>query len=145
MNIIASCIFVLLGIVAVLHAAWAMGVVWPADDESALTRAVIGTPDATKLPSRGLNLIVALLIFLAAVWPIAWRGILPYPHIVPQTLIWLGMWVLAFIFLVRGTVGLTPLMGQTEQPFASFNRRYYSPLCILLGLGFLALVLEPVF
>lgn len=88
---------------------------------------------------------VAVFIFAAALWPLFWRGLVSYPHTVPQTLIWLGMWVIALIFLGRGVFGFLPMMNITNpvQPFARFNRLYYSPLCILLGLGFLTLVLNP--
>jgi len=54
------------------------------------------------------------------------------------------MWTLALVFLGRGVEGYLPAMAKAEQPFPQLNRRYYSPLCLVLGLGFLVLVLDPV-
>jgi len=144
MDAAAFAIAITLTIVAVVHAAWAAGAVWPGTDEASLSKTVVGTPGATKMPPRSLTGVVAALIFLAALWPLFWRGLLPYPHIVPQTLVWLGMWVLALVFLGRGVAGYLPAMARTEQPFARLNRFCFSPLCLLLGLGFLLLVLDPV-
>ena len=144
MDAIAVAIASILIIVALVHAAWAGGVVWPGIDEVSLSQTVVGTPGAMKMPRRPVTGIVAALIFFAAIWPLVWRGLLTYPHFVPPTLIWLGMWVLALVFLGRGIGGYLPAMMRTEQPFAHLNRRYYSPLCLLLGLGFMILVLDPV-
>lgn len=145
MDVVAIAIALILTLVALVHTAWAFGMVWPGTDEASLSRTVVGTPGATAMPPRSLTAVVATLIFLAALWPLFWRGLVPYPHAVPQTLIWLGMWALALVFLGRGLGGYLPAMMNTEQPFTKLNRLCYSPLCIVLGLGFLALVLAPVF
>ena len=59
-----------------------------------------------------------------------------------------GLWLnlaglaLAAIFLARGIIGYTPWWaGLTPEPnFRLNDRRVYSPLCLFLGLGFLALL-----
>ncbi len=145
MDLIAVAIALILTLVALVHIGWALGMMWPGTDEASLSRTVVGTPEATTMPPRTITAIVAAAIFLAALWPLFWRGLLPYPHAVPQTLMWLGMWALAFVFLGRGIIGYLPAMAKTEQPFRRLNRIYYSPLCIALGLGFLVLVAAPLF
>jgi hypothetical protein len=47
---------------------------------------------------------------------------------------------IAAIFLARGIAGYTPTWRRRfyDEPFTTFDKRYYSPLCILLGLGFVA-------
>jgi hypothetical protein len=50
---------------------------------------------------------------------------------------------LAAVFLARGSVGYTSWWaGKTPEPnFRLNDRRVYTPLCLVLGLGFVALVL----
>ena len=48
------------------------------------------------------------------------------------------------IFLGRGIIGVLPAFERSapELPFLTLNRRVYSPLSFLLGLGFILLVLS---
>jgi len=50
--------------------------------------------------------------------------------------------VLAAIFLARGAVGYTSGWRAqfSEEPFATLDRRNYSPLSLFIGAGFLLLV-----
>ena len=50
---------------------------------------------------------------------------------------------LAAVFLARGVVGYTPWWAEkTPEPnFRLNDARVYSPLCLFLGLGFIALVI----
>jgi len=99
MDAIAVGVAIVLTIVAAIHAAWAAGMVWPGKNEASLSRTVVGTPGATRMPLRKITGLVAAAIFLSVLWPLLWRGLIPYPHAIPQTLIWLGMWALALVFL----------------------------------------------
>ena len=49
---------------------------------------------------------------------------------------------LAALFLARGVVGYTPRWRKvfTEEPFATLDRKNYSPLCLAIGIGFVILV-----
>ncbi len=49
----------------------------------------------------------------------------------------------ALVFLGRGVAGFTPAWRRhtPEQPFATLDIRYYSPLCLAIGLGFAALAI----
>ena len=47
----------------------------------------------------------------------------------------------AAVFAARGAVGYITVWARLtpEEPFRSYDRRYYAPLCLLLGAGFAAL------
>ena len=143
MDWIAILLALILIAVAALHLSWAFGSSWPGTDQKSLSDRVVGTPDATKMPPAGLTFIVAILIACAALWPLLWQALIPYPHWVPQTLVWLGMWCLAIVFLVRGLGGYLPSARLTVEPFRTLNTIIYSPLCIALSAGFFTLVLNP--
>jgi len=48
--------------------------------------------------------------------------------------------VIAGTFVARGIAGYTPRWRAYfhDQPFTTRDRRYYSPLCLLIGLGYAA-------
>ena len=50
----------------------------------------------------------------------------------------------ALVFLGRGVAGFTPAWRRhtPEQPFATLDVRYYSPLCLAIGIGFAALTIK---
>lgn len=141
MNLIAIILSALLALIGLMHFYWAIGGLWPGKDEKSLARTVIGVKNIKKMPPMALTLLVSLAILAAAFWPLMWRGIIDYP--LPQSLIWLGMIALTFVFLGRGIAGYLPFFKRSngEQPFARLNARYYSPLCLLLGAGFAVLLL----
>jgi hypothetical protein len=51
--------------------------------------------------------------------------------------------LLALLFIGRGVLGYTPGWRArfSAEPFASLDRKNYSPLCFWIGAGFLILVL----
>ena len=120
--------------VGVLHLLWAIGIWWPIRDESALARATIGSFGVTKMPGAVPCALVAVALFFAASLPHT-------PNFPAQSTLMTGA---AFVFLARGLAGFTTQWRRLcpEQPFADLDRRYYSPLCVLLGLGLTILVLE---
>jgi len=131
----------LLLVISAIHFYWALGGVWPASDEITLVKTVIGSPPSkngipASMPPRMLTFLVAIAILAAAFFPIIWAGlILPYP--IHASLVMIGMWVLTAIFLLRGITGMLPFFDRfsPEEPFRSLNRKYYSPLCLLIALG----------
>jgi len=145
MSIAIDSIGVLLSLVlaaiAALHAIWAAGSPWPATDRITLSRMAVGARKLSGMPGRGQTLAVALAVAIAAAWPLLWAGLILMP--VPQTVVWLGMWALAAVFLARGVAGYSRAFNSVfgEEPFATYNRRYYSPLCLLIGAAFVALIL----
>lgn len=138
---LALLIFITLTFVAALHAYWAFGGLWPGRNELSLARIVVGSRGITKMPSRGLTLIVALLIFVSGLIALAQVSILPalLPPLFQQAAI-IG---LAIVLLVRGTASFTPQFRrmQAEEPFATLDRNVYAPLCLALGAGFITLLL----
>jgi hypothetical protein len=135
--LVAALTFVLLLAVAFAHLLWAMGNTWPIRDPALLARTVIGTAGVARVP-RGRALLVGLGTLVAGVIALA---------LADKTgggpgLTALGV-VLALAFAARGAIGYTRWWQQRtpEEPFRSLDRRNYSPLCLALAIGYLALVL----
>lgn len=133
-------IFVVLTIVALLHAYWAFGGRWPGHDEPSLARTVVGSKGITEMPARGPTLAVAVVIFLAGVVALARVDLVSV--LLPPMLQSVAVTALAVVFLGRGIASFTPWFraSQSEEPFATLDRRLYGPLCLALGTGFAVLV-----
>ena len=86
------------------------------------------------MPPQGVTLVVAFMIFVAALVPLVWTRVLPVA--LPHPLQLLALWGLILVFLGRGLVTYMPLGDRYSvvEPFRTLNRKYYSPLCVLLGL-----------
>lgn len=134
---IASLVFIPLLAVAMVHALWAFGGTWPAGDTKLLARTVVGTKDIEKMPSRVLTLLVAILVFAMGIWALSMSD----PT--PDTPLTFGGAVLCLIFLARGIAAYTPQWRALtpEEPFASFDKKVYGPLCLWVGFGFAFLTL----
>jgi hypothetical protein len=127
--------------IAVLHAAWGLGSHWPADSAERLAKSAVGTRGVTRMPGAAACLTVAALLAGVASWPLFAAGILAeaWPHWLTQ----LAGAGIAAVFLGRGIAGYTNTWRRRfpERPFASYDRRYYSPLCLALGVGTLAILI----
>lgn len=135
--VVAALIFVVLLAVAIAHLMWAIGSPWPIRDRALLARTVVGLPGVTRVP-RLATLAVAVLVLAAGVLALSLAD-----HTAGGWGLTLTGLVLAALFLGRGALGYTPAWRQrfTEEPFATLDRRNYSPLCLALGAGFLLLVI----
>jgi hypothetical protein len=134
---IAAIVFIPLLAVAIAHFLWFLGRSWPIKDQELLARTVIGRTGVTRVP-RLPSLVVTIAALAAGIIALALAD-----HSgggLPLTL--LGA-LLAAIFLARGLIGYTAGWRARfpVEPFATLDRRNYSPLCLLLGGGFLILVL----
>ncbi|MCP4561924.1 MAG: DUF3995 domain-containing protein [Bosea sp.] len=140
--VIASALALLLAAVAALHAYWGRGGLWPAASEEELIATVIGNARARRMPSPGLCLLVALAIALTAIWPLLLMQISGMAALRP--LILLGGFAIMAVFLLRGIAGYLPVWRRLHprEPFASNDRRYYSPLCLLVAAGYAVLLLS---
>jgi Protein of unknown function (DUF3995) len=135
-------VLVTLFAISALHLAWAFGSTFPCKDSDALVRAVVGRGGGgSAMPSGISSALVAAATFMAALWPQMMQGRILTS--MPASLIGLGAVVLVIVFLARGIIGLTPWFRRLlpEEPFRTLNRKYYSPLCIALGLCYLVLLI----
>ena len=134
--LIAAFMFIALLAVATAHLLWSLGRSWPIRDAALLARTVIGRPGIARVPrlpafAIGLATLAAGILALALADHTS-GGL-------PLTLLGLPV---AAIFLARGLVGYTVWWAnRTPEPnFRLNDRRVYAPLCLALGVGFLALV-----
>ncbi|MDX1292873.1 MAG: hypothetical protein R3265_08685, partial [Hyphomonas sp.] len=69
---------------------------------------------------------------------------LSLPPLVQKALSVLSGLLVGTIFLGRGIIGILPAFERSapEMPFLTLNRRLYSPLSFLIGVGFILLVLS---
>ncbi len=132
--IIASFLSAVLVAIAALHALWGSGIWWPIRDEEALARAAVGARGVTRMPGPIPCFLVVLALLLLAVSPWLPAGIL-------RSLI---MWAAAVVFIGRGGLAYVPFWRRMtpEQPFARNDTRYYGPLCLAIGAGFVSLNLS---
>ena len=135
---ISSLMFIALFAVSMAHFIWALGRTWPIRNEKLLAQTVVGFKDIERMPPRLASFAVAVATLAAGIIALALAdhdsGGLP--------LSLLGL-PLAAVFLARGVVGYTAWWAdKTPEPnFRLNDRRVYSPLCLFLGLGFVALVI----
>ncbi len=135
--IVSVLTFLPLLVVAFAHLLWALGTAWPLQSEELLAQTVVGSPKITRMPNRFLTLLVAIGLFVVALSAMALAD--PGGG-VTRTVI--GA-IFAVIFLARGVLGYTSWWRARHpaEPFATLDRRNYSPLCFWIGAGFLILVL----
>jgi hypothetical protein len=135
---IAAFMFVALLAVSIAHLLWSIGRTWPIRNEKLLAQTVVGTAGIERMPPRIASLGVGLALALAGILALALadHDSGGFPLDVVGTL-------LALVFLARGIIGYTPAWSaRTPEPnFRLNDRRVYSPLCLLLGAGYVALVL----
>jgi len=135
--IVASIVFVILLAVGLAHLLWAVGSRWPIRDPELLARTVIGRPGVTRVP-RLASLAVAVLVLAAGLLALSLAD-----HDAGNWWLTATGVALAAVFLGRGVVGYTEGWRArfSLEPFVTNDRRVYSPLCLVVGAGFLILVI----
>jgi len=138
---LALLLFATVSAIAVLHASWGLGNHWPAANAERLAKAAVGTPSVNRMPSPAQCFAVAAILTGVASWPLFAVGLLveAWPR-------WLTLFAgagIAAVFLGRGVAGFTSAWRSRfpEEPFATYDRRYYSPLCLALGAGYVAILI----
>ena len=123
------------GAVAAIHAIWGLGSHWPEASEEALARSVVGD-GRRRMPPPWQCFLVAFGLAAMAMWP--WY-VLGRIH---DNVVLAGTYAIAGVFMARGIAGFSARWRThfTTEPFATRNRKYYSPYCLLLGVGYIALV-----
>ncbi len=132
MSTIATLEAGLLAAIAALHVAWGFGVRWPRRDEPALTALVVGYK-RDRMPPPRQCFITAAAIFAAAVVVALIAGSVRLP-VAPMRATLAGFGVTA-VFAARGVAGYLPAWRARfpRQPFATLDRRVYSPLCLAIA------------
>ncbi|MDP5085971.1 MAG: DUF3995 domain-containing protein [Yoonia sp.] len=119
----------LLSLIAAMHLAWAFHIWIPIRDEVQLAHAVVGAKGVTRMPGTIPCLLVAgsLAIVIAALW---------MPSV---TIARVVLWLAALVFAGRGLIAYAGLWRKMtpEEPFATYDQRYYGPLCLVLAAGLL--------
>jgi hypothetical protein len=131
----AFLLFVGVGAVAIIHALWGLGYDWPEANEEALARSVVGNGGRRMPPAWQCFGVTGVLGFVA-LWPFVMLGRDEEPWVLAVT------FTIAGIFVVRGLAGYSPRwrLYFFDEPFATRDRRYYSPYCLLMGVSYLALL-----
>lgn len=131
----ASILFLALLTVAIAHLLWAIGAPWPIRNPEVLAHAVIGKPGIDRVP-RLRALVTGLFVLAAAAIGTA----LADPTSGGLGLTILGAAFTAF-FAVRGVLGYTTRWraAHSVEPFPALDRKFYSPLCLVVAVCFLLL------
>ena len=133
----ASILFLCLLTVSIAHFLWAIGSKWPIRDPALLAHTVIGAPGVERVP-RLAALVVALLVLAAAA-----IGSALGDKTSGGLLLTLAGIVLTLVFGIRGVLGYTSWWRARHpiEPFATLDRRIYSPLCLIVAVCFAVLVI----
>ena len=136
--LIAAFMFIALLAVSTAHFLWSIGKTWPIRGEKLLAQTVVGFKDIERMPPRLASLAVSFATLAAGIIALALAD-----HDGGGLLLSLVGLPLAAVFLARGIIGYTPWWARmTPEPnFRLNDTRVYSPLCLFLGAGFLALVI----
>ena len=134
---IAALVFIPLLAIAIAHFLWSIGRTWPIKDPDLLARTVIGRPGVTRVP-KFASFVVAVAVLAAGIVALSLAD-----HAAGGTTLNLIGAAIGAVFIARGIAGYTPQWRAAfpGEPFATLDRRNYSPLCLFIGAGFLLLVL----
>jgi hypothetical protein len=141
MTLVALLLSATVSAIAVLHASWGLGNHWPAASPERLARSAVGMPGLTRMPGPAQCFAVAAILAGVASWPLFATGLLAEAW--PRWLTLLAGATIAAVFLGRGIAGYTSAWRRRfpEEPFATYDRSYYSPLCLVLGAGYLLILI----
>ena len=142
MTILACILAGILWFIARAHAMWGYGSTWPAASEAELARMVVGAQGVTRMPTRVACFAVAIVLTTVGFWPL-WRIGL-FGALVPEALGHVAGIGAALVFELRGLAAYVPAWRRRlpEEPFATYDGRYYGPLCLALAVGFTVLLLR---
>jgi len=127
--------------ISIIHGVWGFQVWWPERDEQKLARTIVGRRGIKRMPAPVQCFAVTAIMFGAAILILLLGGFWSLP-ILPFWLIRWAAIALAAGLLLRGLIGFTGFWARLlpEEPFRTYDRRYYSPLCLLLAVGIVVLM-----
>jgi len=140
MMLLSSAVALALLAIALLHAYWGVGGLWPGSDRADLARRVAGFRDgAGSTQSPVACLLVAAALCFCAVVALVLGGMVASPF--PFFILGPAALFITIVFIGRGVAGYTPAWRRLTpvEPFARLDRLYYSPLCLLIGAAFFTL------
>jgi hypothetical protein len=142
MTILAIALFAVLNAIALLHAAWGLGVRWPRSNERDLVALVIGATGRTRMPSPLACAMAATAIFAAGCVALLLIGIASPPIPMSADIV-AGFFALA-VFTGRGIAAYLPAWRKrfSQQPFARYDKFFYAPLCLCVALVFVLLLID---
>lgn len=139
MRLVSVSVFLVLSLIAALHVYWGAGGLWPGDDVRSLIDAVIGDPRFEAMPPARMIYIVAALIFSCGVFALIATSRVAGPlRFIAKS----AVAVISAVFVMRGASGYflpEAVRAQLTEPFATYDRIFYSPLCLVLGAAFFIL------
>jgi hypothetical protein len=130
MSVLALLTAIVLLLVGALHVVW-MFSPWPLRTREEFARRVVDVP-VEKLPTPPLTAVVALLLGVAGYLVIARAGLVAV--VGPGWLPAVGTGGVAAVLALRGAGGLV-MSTRRSTEFARLDRRYYSPLCLVLAVS----------
>jgi hypothetical protein len=127
--------FAVLAAIALLHGYWGLGGLWPGSTEQELINIVVGDPAMVQMFPMQITLVVTGLIFLAGLFALMAGGTF---QIFPRWSIRIATGVLTIVFTGRAVSGFyaAQIDYTFTEPFGTYDLWFYSPLCLILGLGF---------
>ena len=132
MSILAFIVVVVLGALALIHTLWGFGIWVPLRNEAQLVRTVVGGRGVTRMPGPiPCGLVAASMLIV--IWAVLGRG-----SWIADAILWLS----ALVFILRGGLAWLPLWRKVtpQEPFAILDRRFYGPLCLVIGIALVLLV-----
>lgn len=144
MAILAIIVFTILAAIGALHVAWGFGLRWPARNERDLVGLVVGKTNLKKMPPPMQCFVAGTAIFVAGCIALFAANVVRLP--LPESFVTFIAIVALSVFLGRGVAGFLPAWRKrfSQQPFADFDRLFYSPLCLAIATAFGFLVLSRV-
>lgn len=145
MNVAPTILILVLVVLAVLHAWWGFGGLWPGRDERHLVGLVVGRTRSMQMPGLVASLLVALALLTAAALVALRAKLISVDFGAPvDGLLRTGFWIAFAVFALRGVAGFIPpiFTYASGTPFETLNRRFYSPLCLLIAIGFVLTAAE---
>ncbi|MBI3700988.1 MAG: DUF3995 domain-containing protein [Afipia sp.] len=141
MSFIAFAIFLFLTAVALLHVLWGAGFRWPCKTDLELVSTVVGHK-SDAMPTPNQCYLAALAIYVPGTIALMLAGLID-ASVTASTLPLAGA-ACVLVFLGRGIAGYVPAWRERfpREPFATYDRLYYSPLCLLLAAGFTLLLIN---
>ncbi|HCL63757.1 MAG TPA: DUF3995 domain-containing protein [Rhizobium sp.] len=139
MTILSVIVSIALLSIAALHLAWAAGSRFPAASDENLAHMVAGFRGQDRMPPRSASALVAAMLGLASYLALALSSLVAWP--LGARLLAAAGALLALVFLARGAATYTGRWRTLtpQEPFATLDRRYFGPLSLLLGAGFVLL------